>query len=51
LIKLDSIEENVKEILSWFLYQDYSSKTISKNGKITVYKVGDNIVRVDIKIK
>jgi len=48
---MESIEEKVKEILSWFLYQKSASKIETKDGIIKVYQVGDNIVRVDIKKK
>lgn len=46
---MESIEQQVKEILSWFLYQVNIQKTETKDGLIKVYQVGDNIVRVDIK--
>ena len=48
---MNSIEEQVKEILEWFLYQDNVKRTDSNNGLIKVYKIGDNLVRVDIRVK
>jgi len=48
---MESTEVKVKEILSWFLYQNDIAKAESEDGEIKVYKVGDNLVRVDIKRK
>lgn len=48
---MESIEEQVKEILEWFLYQDNTRRADSNNGLIKVYKIGDNLVRIDIKVK
>ena len=47
---MESTEQKVKEILEWFLYQDDFPDGEYENGKIKVYKVGDDLVRVDIKI-
>ena len=48
---MESIEEQVKEILSWFLYQVSVKKVITENNLIKVYQVGDDLVSVDIKVK
>ncbi|MCK4464841.1 MAG: hypothetical protein KAU83_03935 [Bacteroidales bacterium] len=47
---MESTEEQVKEILSWFLYQVSVTKVITENNLIKVYQVGDDLVRVDIKV-
>jgi len=47
---MENIEVKVQVILSWFLYQNEIAKAESEDGSIKVYKVGDNLVRVDIKI-
>jgi len=44
-------EYKIMEILSWFLYQDGVRKAETDNGLIKVYKVGDNLIRIDIKIE
>jgi len=49
-IKMESIEQIVKESLSLFLYQDTVDRMDSKDKLIKVYRVTPNIVRVDIKI-
>ena len=46
---MESTEQAVKEILNWFLYQNDIVKAESADGLIKVYKVGDNLVRVDIR--
>ena len=43
------IEEKIKEILGWFLYQKSVSKMETEDGIIKVYKVGNNLIRIDIK--
>lgn len=43
------VEIEVKELLGYFLYESNVSKIESKNGKIKIYRVGDNLVRIDIK--
>lgn len=43
-------EYKIMEILGWFLYQDDVRKAETDNGLIKVYKVGDNLIRIDIKI-
>jgi len=48
---MESTEQMVKEILEYFLYQHSINKMESDNGEIKVYRVGDNLVRVDIKVK
>jgi len=47
---MESIEEQVKEILSWFLYQVNIKKVITEDKLIKVYQVEDDLVRVDIKV-
>lgn len=48
---MESIEKQVKEILKWFLNQNIVRKTETEDGIIKVYQVGDNLVRIDIKVK
>ena len=43
------IEIEVKELLKYFLYKSNVDKMESKNGQIKIYRVGDDLVRVDIK--
>lgn len=47
---MESTEEQVKEILSWFLYQVNIKKVTTENDLIKVYQVGDDLVRIDIKV-
>ena len=47
---MESIEQLVKELLEYFLHQNIVKKIESEDGEILIYKVGDNLVRVDIKI-
>ena len=47
---MESTEKLVKELLEYFLHQDTVRKIESDDKKILIYKVGDNLVRVDIKI-
>lgn len=47
---MESTEQLVKELLEYFLYQDTVRKIESDDKRILIYKVGDNLVRVDIKI-
>ncbi len=44
------LETQVKEILEWFLYQNRVRRVDTDGGEITVYRIGDNLVRVDIKL-
>ncbi len=44
------LETQVKEILEWFLYQDKIRRADTDGGEITVYRIGDGLVRVDIKL-
>ena len=49
---MESTEQQVKEILGWFLYQDNIQKVESEDGKIKIYAIKNehlNLVRVDIK--
>ena len=46
---MESIEQQVKELLELFLYQDTANRMDSKDELIKVYRVNPNIVRVDIK--
>jgi len=48
---MESTEQQVKEILGWFLYQNLITKVESDDGEIKVYRVGNNLIRVDIKVK
>lgn len=48
---MESIEEMVKKLLGYFLYQETIRKIESDDKRIMIYKVGDNLVRVDIKIE
>ena len=50
-MKKKSTEEIVKELLEYFLRQDVVRKVESSDKNIKIYKVGDNLVRVDIKIQ
>ena len=43
------VEIEVKELLRYFLYESNVSKIESKGGRIKIYRVGDELVRVDIK--
>lgn len=47
---MESTEQLVKELLEYFLYQDTVRKIESDDKKILIYKVGDNLIRIDIKI-
>ena len=46
---MESIEQMVKELLELFLYQDAVNRMDPKDKLIKVYRVNDNIVRVDIR--
>ena len=46
---MESTEQQVKELLKLFLYQDTVNRMDSKDKLIKVYQVNPNIVRVDIK--
>jgi hypothetical protein len=46
---MESIEEQIKEILSWFLYQKNVRR--ADNDRIKIYWVGDNLVRIDIRME
>jgi len=46
---MESIEQQVKELLELFLYQDTANRMDSKDRLIKVYRVNLNIVRIDIK--
>lgn len=43
------VEIEVKELLRYFLYESNVSKIESKDGKVKIYRVGDELVRIDIK--
>lgn len=47
---MESTEEQIKEILSWFLYQVNIKKVETENKEIKIYQVRDDLVRVDIKV-
>ena len=51
MTEMENVKQKVKEILNWFLYQDNVRKAESDDGLVKVYRVGDNLVRVDIKIQ
>lgn len=42
--------ELIKELLDHFLNQNLVRKIESDDGEIKIYKVGDNLIRIDIKI-
>ena len=48
---MENIGQQVKDILKLFLNQNDVDKMNTKDGIIKIYRVGDNIIRVDIKIK
>ena len=48
---MGSVEETVKELLGIFLHQYVANKMEAENGEVKVYKVGDNLVRIDIILK
>ena len=48
---MESTEQMVKELLRIFLHQDTVRKIASEDDLIKVYWVGDDLVRVDIKVK
>lgn len=48
---MESIEQKVRDILKLFLNQDDVNRMDTKDGMIKVYRVGDNLIRIDIKVK
>ena len=42
--------EQIKKLLDYFLHQDTARKVESDDGSFKIYKIGDNLIRVDIKI-
>ena len=45
------IINQVKDILKLFLSQDDVNRMDTKDGMVKVYRIGDNLIRIDIKIK
>jgi hypothetical protein len=48
---MDSIDKQVERILKHFLEQDDVNRMDTKDGMIKIYQVGDNLIRIDIKVK
>ena len=42
--------EQIKELLEYFLHQDLIRKIESKDKSVIIYKIGDNLIRIDIKV-
>ena len=47
---MDNIGEQIKRLLECFLNQNIAHRMDTDDGKIKIYGVGDNLVRIDIKI-
>ena len=45
------IINQVKDILKIFLAQDDVNRMDTKDGMIKIYRIGDNLIRIDIKVE